>query len=165
MSLRQSNLQTLPVVVLPKESYHSQSMMAMCVASQYMGGISHEGPSDMFPTHWKHIAVFYIFELLMESYTIPGAIPNSPPSLYTILWFDLPTFDSLLYSFLFKHGSSQVKRISVHENFQDNFLVVINNFDSFPVIRFFLAKIDDSCLLQAMASQAQVDISRGNCKD
>jgi hypothetical protein len=90
---------TFPLVVieLPKDSYHLQSKTAMRVAPKNMGGISYEGPSRMFPTRWKHISVFYIIELAVESYYLAQSLSHHPH--YTVLRAEFPTFDSLLSSF------------------------------------------------------------------
>jgi hypothetical protein len=63
----------------------------------------------------------------------------------------MPAFEACLKAFLKKDGSSRIKRISIEENFRDEFLVVLNNLDQYPLIRKYLLTIDGSHLLQQLA--------------
>jgi hypothetical protein len=158
----QAKLFPIVVIEVPKPSYFSQSKMAMAVASQNMGGILYDGPIRSCVVRWKYISKFYIIELSVESYYLAQSLTHHPH--YTILRKDFLVFDSFLTGFLKKHGSTQVKRISLSENFQDDFLLVINNFTEYPVLRNFLASIDDSQLLPEVLLVATLDTNRGNCK-
>jgi hypothetical protein len=143
------------VIKLPKELYHIQSKTEMRVASANMGGIGHDGPSRTHLACWKHIAIFYIFELLSESYYLAQSLTCHPH--YIILRSEMPAFEACLKAFFKKDGSSRIKRISIKENFRDDFLVVLNNLDQYPLIREYLLTIDDSHLLQRLASHATAD--------
>jgi hypothetical protein len=127
----------------------------MRVASANIGGIGYDGPSRTHLARWKHIATFYIFELLPESYFLAQSLTCHPH--YTILRSEMPAFEACLNAFLKKDGSSWIKRISIQENLQDDFLVVLNDLDQYPLIREYLLTIDDSHLLQRLASQATAD--------
>jgi hypothetical protein len=157
-------VESFPIVVieLPKPSYSLQSKISMRVASRKMGGLMYSGPTRLFPARWKHISVFYMLELSKESFYLAQSLSHHPH--YSILRSELPAFDEELTAFLKKNGSSQVRRISQHENFQDDYIVVINDFQKFPVIANFLASIDDADLLQSVVTQARVDTNRGNSK-
>jgi hypothetical protein len=76
----------------------------------------------------------------------------------------MPAFEACLKAFFKKDGSSRIKQISIDKNFQDEFLVTLNDLDQYPSIREYLLTIDDSHLLQRIASQAAVDKTQGNCK-
>jgi hypothetical protein len=148
-----------PVIVieLPKPSYLSQSKNLMRVVSQKMGGILYDGPTHSHLPRWKHIAVFYMFELLVESYYLAQSLSHHPH--YTLLRSELTEFEALLSSFLKTHPSSALKMINSHENFEDDFLLVVNNFEKFPSIKKFLSKIEDDSLLQSVTSLAELDIN------
>jgi hypothetical protein len=79
----------------------------------------------------------------------------------------MPASEACLKAFLKRDGScriNRIKRISIKENFQDNFLLVLNDLDQYPLIREYLLTIDDSHLLQQLASQATTDKTWGNFK-
>jgi hypothetical protein len=103
------------VIELPKESYYIQSKTEMRVASANMGGIGYNGPLRTHLARWKNSATFYIFELLPESYYLAQSLTCHPH--YTILRSEMPAFEACLKAFLKKDGSSQIKRISIEENF------------------------------------------------
>jgi hypothetical protein len=86
-----------------------------------MGGIGYNGPLRTHLACWKHIATFYIFELSPESYYLAQSLSCHPH--YTILRSEMPAFDACLKAFLKKDGSSRIKRVSIEENFRDDFLV------------------------------------------
>jgi hypothetical protein len=111
----------LGVIKLPKESYHIQSKTKMRAASANLGGIGYDGPSRTYLARWKHIATFYIFELLPESYYLAQSLTCHPQ--YTILRSEMPAFEACLKAFLKKDGSSRLKQIAIKENFRDDFLV------------------------------------------
>jgi hypothetical protein len=157
-------VEAFPVVVIevPKPLYHLQSKTSMRVASHKMGGVVYDGPSCSHLQQWKHISIFYIIELSLESYYLAQSLTHHPH--YLILRSELPAFESLLNGFLKKNASSSAKRIHHLQNFQDDFLLVINNFGPFPQLQKFLSTIHDDDLLHAVVSQAQLDSSRGNLK-
>jgi hypothetical protein len=150
------------VIELPKPWYQSQSKTSMRVVSQRMGGILYDGPTRSHLPSWKHIAVCYMFELFVEIYYLAQSLSHLPH--YTVLRSELTEFEALLSSFLKMHPSSVLKRINSHENFEDDFLLVVNDSEKFPLIKKFLSKIEDDSLLQSVTSLAELDIIRGNLK-
>jgi hypothetical protein len=151
-----------PVIVieLPRPSYHSQSKTSMRVVSQKMGGILYDGHTRSHLPRWKHIAVFYMFELSVESYYLAQSLSQHPH--YTVLRSELTEFEALLSSFLKTQPSLVLKRINPHKNFKDDFLLVVNDFEKFPSIKKILSKIEDDSLLQSVTSLAELDIIQGN---
>jgi hypothetical protein len=97
-----------------------------------------------------------MFELSAESYYLAQSLSHHPH--YTVLRSELPAFEALLSSILKTHPSTVLKRINSHENFKDDFLLIVNNFEKFPSIKKFLSKIKDSSLLQSVTSLAELDI-------
>jgi hypothetical protein len=150
------------VIEVPKTSYHSQNKTLMRVVSQKMGGVLYNSPSCFHVARWKHISIFYIMELSVESYYLAQSLTHHPH--YSVLRSEYSSFDALLTGVLKANTSSSAKRINHPQNFQDNFLLVINNFSNFPPLLKFLSTIHDNDLLQAVVSQAQMDASRGNLK-
>jgi hypothetical protein len=134
----------------------------MRVVSQKTGGVLYDGPSHFHVTRWKHISIFYIIELSVESYYLAQSLTHHPR--YSVLRSEYSSLDALLTGFLKTDTSSSAKRINHHQNFQDNFLLVINNFSNFPPLLKFLSTIYNNDLLQAVVSQAQMDASRFNLK-
>jgi hypothetical protein len=127
-----------------------------------MGGVLYDGPSRFQFARWKHISIFYIIELSVESYYLAQSLTHHPHK--SVLQSEYSSFDELLTGFLKTTTSSLAQRINHHQNFQDDFLLVINNFSNFPPLLKFLSTIHDNDLLQAVVSQAQMDASRGNLK-
>jgi hypothetical protein len=145
------------VIEVPKTSYHSQTKTLMRVVSQKMGGVLYDGPSRFHVALWKHISIFYIIELSAESYYLAQSLTHHPH--YSVLRSEYSSFDALLTGFLKTTTSSSAQRINHHQNFQDDFLLVINNFINFPPLLKFLSTIHEDDLLQAVVSQAQMDAS------
>jgi hypothetical protein len=133
----------------------------MRAASQKMGGLTYDGPSRMHSASWKHISTFYIFELSAESYYPAQSLTYHPH--YTVLRSEIATFDSMLQEHVKRNASAKVHRISMAQNFRDDFLIIINNFGEYPVLKNLLSTIDDSHLLGCIASQTEMDTTRGNC--
>jgi hypothetical protein len=75
----------------------------------------------------------------------------------SILRSELPAFEAQFNGFLKTNASSSAKRIHHLQNFQDDFLLVINNFGPFPLHQRFLSTIHNDDLLHAVVSQAQLD--------
>jgi hypothetical protein len=134
----------------------------MGVASKNIGGILYDGPSRSYVVRWKHISTVYIIKLSVESYYLAQSLTNHPH--YTILRNEFLVFNSLLTGFLKKNVTTHVRRISISENYQDDFLLVINNFTKYPKLRNALSAINDSKLLQEVLLLATLDINRGNCE-
>jgi hypothetical protein len=97
-----------------------------------------------------------MFELSVESYYLAQSLSHHPH--YTVLRSELTEIEALWSSFLKTHPSWALKRINSHENFKDNFLLVVNDFEKFPAIKKFLSKIEDDSLLQSVTSLAELDI-------
>jgi hypothetical protein len=152
----------LVVIEVPKDSYTSQSKTAMQVASQKQGGTHYAGPSRICLSRWKHIRTFYVMEQSPESYYLAQSLTRHPH--YTILRSEIEEFDDALSKFVSSHSSTKIKRIAITENFRDDFLLVINNFEEYPFIREYINRIDDTPLLHALTSEAKLDTNRGNFK-
>ena len=151
------------VIEVPRESYHAQSKTAMRVASKKKGGPSYVGPQRLFYPRWKHIQTFYIFEMSKHNYYLAQSLTHHPH--YSLLRSEVDDFNEALTAFQTKHGESfSIHRISSKENYFDNFLLVLNDFDNLPTINEFIHRMDNTLLLSDVVSTAKLDNNRGNFK-
>lgn len=152
----------ISIIEVPKASYHNQSKTAMMVASKNMGGPNYAGPLRLCQPRWKHISTFYIYELSAESYYLAQSLTSHPH--YSVLRSEFEDFDKALSQFQAKNRSCRIKRIAVTENFQDEFLTVINDFTAFNNIKQFVDTVSDVTLFSQLATDGKLDTNRGNVK-
>jgi hypothetical protein len=150
------------VIEVPKPSYHSQSKTSMFTASLKAGGSTYRGPQRLCLPRWKHIQTFYVFDLSAENYYQAASLSHHPH--YSILKSELEEFNSALTKFQSQHRSCKIKRVTATENFQDDFLLVINDFSKYPCLQKMVDAIDDTNLLQELLTQGKLDMNRGNWK-
>jgi hypothetical protein len=150
------------VIEVPRITYHSQSKTSMRVASKKAGGANYPGPLRLYMPRWKHIHTFYVFELSRSNFYQAISLTNHPH--YSVLSSEMADFEYALDKFKSQNRSIKIKKIKSNENFQDDFLVVINDFSEFPEIQRFVNTVDDSYLLCEVISTAKLDKNRGNWK-
>ena len=150
------------VIEVPKQSYHSQTKAAMSVASKKQGGSRYDGPQRVCPLRWLHIHTFYIVELSNNNYYQAKSLTNHPH--YSILRSELPEYEEHLRHFQTKERCIHVKRIHLKDNYYDNFLLVINNLEAYPLLVPLIHNIDDTNLLMEVSKNGKLDHYRGNMK-
>jgi hypothetical protein len=150
------------VIEVPRPSYFKQTKAAMCVASLKAGGANYRGPQRLYPPRWKHIQTIYVFDLSANNYYQAQSLTNHPH--YSILPSELLEFEHALEKYRTTNRSIKIKRIQRHENYSDPFLIVINNFKTYPVLQNFVASVDDATLLPELFSKCKLDVNRGNWK-
>jgi hypothetical protein len=134
----------------------------MRVASKNQGGPSYSGPLRLYPPRWNYIDKFYVIELSSTSYYMAQSLTHHPH--YSILRSEAEDFEVALREFHSKRKSTPIIRITSTENFDDNFLIVINDFKMYPLIQNYVSTIDDDDLFSELNSQAKIDKNRGNFK-
>ena len=85
---------------------------------------------------------------------------------YSILRTETTKFDEALNQFISSHHQTNppnIHRIHAHENFHDDFLIIINDLDLIPPIKKIIKSINDDSLIVEM-SNSQLDLHRNNFK-
>jgi hypothetical protein len=150
------------VFEVPSPSYYTKRKVDMRVASNHRGGLNYTGPVRLCPDRWKHIHTIYLVELGPESFYQAQSLTHHPH--YTILRSELFHFNENFQKFKDKHSHISIKQINGKENYQDNFMLVINDFGLFPSIKGFMVTINDDELLEEVQAKAVTDTSRCNSK-
>ena len=150
------------VIEVPKASYNVQSKSSMGIASRQSRETNYAGPQRLFLHRWKHIKTFYVFNLSEENYYQATSLTHHPH--YSILQSEFDEFDTALTKFHSQHRSCNIKRISATENFKDDFLLVVNDFNEFPQLKRFLSEVNDAKLLSELLANGKLDPNRGNWK-
>jgi hypothetical protein len=151
------------VIEVPRPSYINQSKISMRIASRRGAqDSSYSGPQRLCLPRWKHINTFYVFELSEENYYQALSLTHHPH--YSILRSEFEEFENALTKFGLQHGSCTIKRIASHENFHDNFLIVINDFSKHPNLKKFIEQTDSFNVLSELLANGKLDTNRGNWK-
>ena len=161
VSAEVANQFAIAVIEVPRSSYHQQTKTAMRVASKVHGGISYGGPLRLCMHRWIHIHTFYLIELSPDNYYQAQSLSHHPH--YSILRSEFSDYEQALLQFQSLH-LCKIKRIKADQNFQDDFLIVINDFKEYPTLNCVLANVNDSHLLSELLSNAKLDKNRGNWK-
>lgn len=161
-SVHDSEIFPVIVIEVPKPSYYRQSKTAMGVASQKQGGSRYAGPMRLCLPRWKHIHKFYIIQLGPESYYLANDLTHHPH--YSILQNELEDYEKAIQQFKNKQKKCQIIRVTISQNFKDDYLVVINDFSAYPELGRFVETIDDAPLLSTLAMEATLDTNWGNTK-
>ena len=134
----------------------------MRVASKNKGGRNYPGPLRLYEPRWKHIRSFYVIEMSTESYYLAQSLTDHPH--YTILRSEFPDFLTALTKFQQRNRTCKINRISSSKNFQDEFLIVVNDFSMLPQLRTIIDNIQDEALLLELNQKGKLDKTRGNTK-
>lgn len=160
-----SSASSFPLIVIevPFDSYFNQSKTLMRVASCKQGGPTYGGPERLCLARWKHIKKFYIVEPSSQNLYLAQSLTHHPH--YSVLQTEVDEFEVAIKKFQMKKRKNrlQVIRICANENFHDDFLTVVNQFDSFPSLNKYITDINDENLLNDIAT-ASIDKNRGNSK-
>jgi hypothetical protein len=124
---------------------------------------NYTGPERLCLSRWKHIPLFFVFDLSPENYCPAQSLTHHPH--YSILQSEIDEFNADLNKFLSQHCTCKIKQIGPHENFQDDLLLVINGFGKFPcIMSVSAASSKDTSLLNKLFSNGKLDSNRGNWK-
>jgi hypothetical protein len=152
------------VIEVPRPSYHLHSKKAMQTTSRRGPSIgldcNYSGPQRLCLLRWKYIHTFYVFDLSPENYYQAQSLTHHPH--YSILRTEFEEYNAALVKFHSQHRSCKIKRISSNENFQDDFLIVINDFNKYPSLKKIVEGIADATLLSDLVSNGKLDVNRGN---
>ena len=153
-----------PIVVieLPMTSYHKHSKTQMRVASKNKGAGNYPGPLRLYEPRWKHIRVFYIIEMSQESYYLAKSLTHHPH--YSVLRSEFPDYLTALTKFQQSNRTCKINRINFCKNYEDDFLIVVNDFTLLPQLRTIIDNINDEELLLELIRKGQLDKTRGNTK-
>lgn len=137
------------VIESPRNSFYSQSKVAMRVPSKEQGGFSYKGLQIVCPERWEHILVFYILEPVELGIYIATSLHDR--FHYQVKWSEQETILGRIFKFC--NDKSRKKKcryvvIGQGENYNDKNIIVVHR--PSQAILTYLARIDHTNMIHCL---------------